>query len=555
MPRTLLGSLFAFAIFLSGFNARAASKCEQERQSCYQEVQDRLQRCLFEATSSGTGPSVANAPMARACHDLAAEETRHCNRSPCTESDPFFECQNIDPLTMSAEQQSRCNGQLPLMGSGGGSSPSPKPTPKPNPNPNPNPNPKPNPAPSPGTDGDGSDGSDAGGGGGSGAPGSSGSGQADVAQAQQAVAGASTCCNNPSACGGASGMGSMNQMPQMNTQSPGGMLAACRQMQALGAASANTNSNLASICYAKKSSCEGVTQQLISKNEAAGDPDGVLSQLYGMLNSCRSLQANMMAMTNQGTQGYTSGATADQCARLLQTQGQAYAPSNYALQNADPCASDPSSAACQRCEVNPNAPGCVRSSGDQSRLQKKESESEGGDFNTPDLNGVSSTDVPFETREPYKSLPAEVVPNNTGGAIPQSQGSSGASATAARPSAAAGGGYNTDVLQNPSQTGGGGGWSGYGGNGGGGEQASGAQSGSGSWGAWLGSRGRDPSGRLLGVDLKKFLPGQEKDPARWVGGLGGAHPDIGPKYGNLFFSINRRMKELCSMNRLYDCGK
>lgn len=62
----------------------------------------------------------------------------------------------------------------------------------------------------------------------------------------------------------------------------------------------------------------------------------------------------------------------------------------------------------------------------------------------------------------------------------------------------------------------------------------------------------DNSG-FMGMDLKKYLPGQEKDPNRRPAGLGSISAEIGPKYGDIFKRISDRMQTVCRFNRLLDC--
>ncbi|MGE0764640.1 MAG: hypothetical protein AB7N80_15295 [Bdellovibrionales bacterium] len=101
-----------------------------------------------------------------------------------------------------------------------------------------------------------------------------------------------------------------------------------------------------------------------------------------------------------------------------------------------------------------------------------------------------------------------------------------------------GGGYKTDILQgeragggyNVAQGGGfasGSGWSGYGNNG--------------------------TQERGSGLDLRKFLPGQQNVPVRGPAGLNRVNAEVAPMHEDIFKKISVRVLVVCRTNRLKDC--
>ncbi len=63
----------------------------------------------------------------------------------------------------------------------------------------------------------------------------------------------------------------------------------------------------------------------------------------------------------------------------------------------------------------------------------------------------------------------------------------------------------------------------------------------------------DGMARFRGLDLKQYLPGGMRDPARRISGGNFAHPDIRPMGDSLWQSISNRFQVHCRLQLLYDC--
>lgn len=65
----------------------------------------------------------------------------------------------------------------------------------------------------------------------------------------------------------------------------------------------------------------------------------------------------------------------------------------------------------------------------------------------------------------------------------------------------------------------------------------------------------DPANAKVGLDLKRYLPGNDHYVGRrQVAGVGTANPDINTFTTDIFKRISDRFKVICSMNRLVDCN-
>ena len=213
-------------------------------------------------------------------------------------------------------------------------------------------------------------------------------------------------------------------------------------------------------------------------------------------------------------------------------------------QNISICAQDPTNAACVDCRRDPNNAACPKAEADtKGTAGFKKEDTQPGTFNTPDIAAIDPNAGANPSKNPYESAAANLVPNNTGGAIP---GQGGQPQAAGQGKAGPGGtpGYDTDVMHGSMS----GGYSAQAGN-----MNMESSSGAGGWSGY----GRNPAntGGYEGMDLKKYLPGQANDPARKIAGLGSINGEIGPKYGDIFKRITDRVQVLCRFNRLLDCEK
>ena len=380
----------------------------------------------------------------------------------------------------------------------------------------------------------------------------------DLQQAQQAQQEAQKCCNNPSSCSGqlsssgAGGMSSLSslasQMSQQQAtgamgQGGGGLQQACQMMGQLGGGGQAANASYAGICYAKMSNCTAMVRQFQSKYSSMPE---VQSQLSSIGSSCQSLNSKYAALSQQSTAGASSGSMGNLCNQMAAAQAQ---PAGLGAPAAPTCEQDPTNPACVNCNTHPENPNCVKASQDTQTagFQPKADDSDLSGFNTPNLPTNGDPNIAQPAGGAYESMAANIVANNTGGGVPGGNGSPNAGGGGGRGGYGGSAGYNTDVLHNAQLTGTGG-FSGYGGGNTGNIEASG---GGGFTGYKSASTGGD--GGFMGIDLKKYLPGHEKDPNRKPAGLGAYSAEIGPKYGDIFKRISDRMQTVCRFNRLLDC--
>jgi len=229
-------------------------------------------------------------------------------------------------------------------------------------------------------------------------------------------------------------------------------------------------------------------------------------------------------------------------------------PNNQANTNSDPygCQSNPTSQVCQNCTLNPNSPTCQALAQSQQQPTGKigfqapdKSGADPSSFNVGDTATGSQTQFPVANNQNGQQAPqGAVVPNNSGGAIPGSDGGS-KPAGLDQPKRQAGApiGSAADIEHGLSSGGGGGGFS-YG---------SGLPNDANTAANTRGGGGRGPASlKGGGMDLKKYLPGQQLDPHR-MGGNGMIAADINGPACDIFKKISTRILVKCKVGDLYDC--
>jgi hypothetical protein len=217
------------------------------------------------------------------------------------------------------------------------------------------------------------------------------------------------------------------------------------------------------------------------------------------------------------------------------------------------CQTNPNSAACTNCTLNPDTPTCKaiaaaqqNPTGTASFSNPNANGNDPSKFNVGDTNtGQVVPPIPPVASSTNGQPPpgGAVVPNNSGGAIPGDQNSKPPAGVDPRRPTAGSPGYSTDIEQG-FQAGGfssapGGLTTG---------QAGGTFSGYGN-----GNGGRGPAS--LGMDLKKYLPGQRLDPTHrlGVGGNGMISPEINGPSADLFKKVSARILVKCKLGVLLDC--
>ncbi len=381
---------------------------------------------------------------------------------------------------------------------------------------------------------------------------------ADTQSCDQLARRANQCCNNPASC--------MTNSAASSGPAPGqGINEYCQQMRALGQSGGQTNNSASGTCYQAynrcATSCDGM---------ASGYSGQVAQTLRDTANGCRMLQSRVSQLASQGLDSQASGSAADICNSVSQAApqnlgglgGNPTSANNNPLSNSnsnpnDPygCAADPSSAACQQCSTNPNTPACralayekeVRGEatfGASENQAKEKTDGSGFDIKDSPSDGAG-LGLTAGSVEPT-AVKTGTIANNAGGSIPGGGGGSPASLGGGGGGRGSPGspGYTTDVLQGlsspsgysasaePNQAGAEGGFQGYGNN------------------------GRAPATDQNGVDLRRFLPGGDKDPMRrGIGGIDINSAQINGRFVNIWNRISDRMQEKCRLGELIGCER
>ncbi|MGZ3723085.1 MAG: hypothetical protein ACXVA9_09155 [Bdellovibrionales bacterium] len=288
--------------------------------------------------------------------------------------------------------------------------------------------------------------------------------------------------------------------------------------------------------------------------------------MQSIASSCSSLSSLADQMGSQGLNNYgaaNSGQNCDQNSSGMSPQsagGPNSDPNSQANTNGtnpnDPygCQQNPSSAVCQNCTINPTSPTCkALAEGQKAETGKasfttadKKTGGNPNEFNVPDTNTNATGSILPASTDPNKQAPeAHVIPNGSGGGIPGDQNSQpvqgGTPHKGGGPSG--GSGFNVADIEQGMRSGGfssspgdqpnaANGYRGYG-------------------------NGKGPGGGRMpasaGMDLKKYLPGQQLDPMNRMGGNSMVSAEINGKSCDMFKKISARIQEKCKLGVLLGC--
>lgn len=409
----------------------------------------------------------------------------------------------------------------------------------------------------------------------------------DIQQCTGYQSQASLCCNKPESCSSELSSNQKDSYLQAAriAESRGditGLQQACRQSKMASLSSSNVNTGFANICFSKHSACSQSCGSHLAKwqnrlNNCSGDCDRSLveqtiSSLQGKRQQCQGY-ANLESRIR--SQVYASADDAamsrlcekhtsyelssdDNRSRDRDGGGLGFDPSSLGGGN------PPSQKALEReevkkemevCKANPNAPGCYTApmfEGESvvSNMNAQTNPSVGvDDFNVAasehSKDGFGTTfDGNSSANIQMAAARGHAIPNGGGGfgggQLNQPSGGSDLPAML-------GSGVNPNILQEGTVGG-----SGY-------SQSYQRNSGSGfEFRSQFGSFGSQENSNVQsknykGLDLKKFLPGGDKDPRRDLAGVSEFYPDIGPKHIDFFQRVSSRLQTLCKLKRLLDC--
>lgn len=364
---------------------------------------------------------------------------------------------------------------------------------------------------------------------------------------------------------------------------PNGIAKNCQLMKTLGMGGAAANTALGAKCFADKGTCESRCEEVRNKyrrvladcdnletvwrqNNGQGqrcpttwtsDYRSVIATATGRRDACTGYNANIAAMGNQATQSALASKFAEQCENAATAQSTGFPDiDQQPVFNGD--CNDPVNASnpiCIKCRGSAAQydPLCRGLNGGRdvsgvgtggsgfSQADYGTRKVDGSDLNVPTVDGQKQGPVFGDPAS--QRAQANAIPQNGGGF---SGGSGGGGMPFGGGQGGGGGGgepgYDTDILKG---VGGGGGYSvssvpvdsrgGY----------------AGPSGGRLGNGEANPFDKF---NLKKYLPGGERDPrARGLAGLQTGKTEIGKPHEDIFQRVTDRVKVLCRMKRLYDC--
>ncbi|MCB9084575.1 MAG: hypothetical protein H6624_09525 [Bdellovibrionaceae bacterium] len=405
------------------------------------------------------------------------------------------------------------------------------------------------------------------------------------------------CCNDPIQCvSGLSGpsagsvaavgslaMGALGVYAMSgNGNDPDGIAKNCELMKKLGMGGAVANTALGAKCFTEKGSCEDRCGKVENKYKQVlrdcdqldtvwranngqgqrcpaswkGNYQSVLATANGRRERCTSYNANVAAMGQQAVQSAAASKFAEMCEKAATAQNTGFPDiDQQPVFNGD--CNDPVNASnpiCVKCR-GPAAqydPLCRGLNGGQQVNRGSGSGFSQADFGTRKVDG-SDLNVPTVDAQKQNAVfgdgmgsaaRANAVPQNGGGFTGGSGGGGGGFPFGGDggQGGGQGGGYDTDILKG---VGGGGGYSVSGVP----VDSRGGYRGPSSLGG--GKRDANPFNKF---NLKKYLPGGEKDPKRrGLAGLNTGKSEIGQPHEDIFQRVSNRVKVLCKMKRLYDC--
>ena len=364
---------------------------------------------------------------------------------------------------------------------------------------------------------------------------------------------ATDCCTNPARCGGGGMVG-----PTYGAQPGGqaGVRSTCGADGNANSAVGNSYLNGANACISKYSNCESTCNDLASNYESDQDTQ---SDLKSKASACHDLsvagrdrRATEPAVYQCRRQQYELRHEFDGSEPGLgsPTGGSSGYPNgnNQMPPSNDPynCATNPTSLACRNCSLNPDSPYC-KSLADATNSPRPQ-------MGFQSTGHASTPDKRFDTGDPMAGVKREFERGEGSGrdaknkinTIPNANGGRMLGAGETRPATL---GPPTRRLPSPGLSGfedidkglRSGGYS---------STAAAGQTANGPGGPL---NGRQPSGANMHMDLKRYLPGAQFDPARRAGGIGFSSLGInGPSY-DMFEHVSARYQEKCKLGGIFDC--
>lgn len=380
---------------------------------------------------------------------------------------------------------------------------------------------------------------------------------------------ASKCCMSPMKCitdsqtaadgfalaaGLGTAFGSASMMNASATNNPGQMQAICNAMKLASLGTAGANVGLGAVCSNAHNKCEDICGAKLQEWEARKSQypgqstiiNRTIAELSNRKMQCGGLAKQAQMLVTQGASTGLAASMFDQCKQLTAQSNSGFENMNMNrnVNCADPAYAN--SPYCANCAANPANPYCQSMApsapvGTVGTISTRSVNPGGSQQFNVDTVGDGSRQLSAGGGD-TQAAKAQSVPNNSGGGIPGGAGGNLQGGPDGR-NQGPGAKPSADILQGERS---GGGYSGgsFGGDGGG------------FAGYGSGGGGNSFSNSLKGFDLKKYLPGNEKDPAaRKLAAVGDPSKVINGKHGNIFADLTRRIILICAQDRLMDCDR
>ena len=374
---------------------------------------------------------------------------------------------------------------------------------------------------------------------------------------------ASTCCGSPMSCSSELRSSDQNKLQQlMNAKAENsGTAGSAAQLSKLNGMSRDVNMGFAAVCSAHQGSCSTSCSRAAQKYQQLAQSCGegcanhdlytqAAQKLSTNSSSCNALQTKATNLVTQSVADTVDEEESDSIKSMASIEMPADLESDSRQQSkVDPCSKDPTSAACQTCTNNPSAPGCVQNSSfaqGQSGFMDPKSSKKGEDFNVPEVPYLNDSYISSITPPSGQQGDVNVVPNNSGGAIPGGNSSPAAptpkgsakysassNITDVWPGGFVAGGYSSSVDQNMAR------------------DIDGTRYKLGQRTQRSQTDGLTPY--AVGMDLKRFLPGGKLDPNRRLAGVRGPGSEINGKGTDVWNKITEKMNERCRLGLLWKC--
>ena len=358
------------------------------------------------------------------------------------------------------------------------------------------------------------------------------SGQSKEAACTKAQTAAIQCCTNPSSC--------VDNYTAASSTPTSSIKNSCNQNHDLGNAAAQSNTQAASECTVKYTTCDNTCTSAGLSEKAA---------------SCRGLSSYASQYASLGASNYDVAAQSLNCQDAASASPSSGSGSNSSSSDSKMSTAS-TAAAADACTSNPNTPGCgqasVQASANADALAKLSAANTAeANYNVGDSGGANTNAgyVPAGGSAGANSPSVKAIANNTGGGIPGGSGAGnkvggilGGNGGGGLFGGVAGsgiadidrglrsGGYSNPAGTEEEKPDPAGGFSGYG-------------------------PGRDPaSGEGGRLDLKQYLPGGRlaADTLR-AAAMQWRSLGIHPYYVDLWSRISEKMQLKCKLGELLDC--